>query len=453
MKSGFDAADEFVGVDLGDARRAARVRQIVTALQGDPGASFPKALQTVAAREGFYRLVNNEAVSLDALVAPHGAQTIARARQEGERPIVALDKTKFVFEGEGERDGLTRLSGNKQGYEAMVALALSASRRAHGVVAVEILESDGGSSADEWQAFVTKAGAELEGAKLRPIYVMDREADAYALFSDLIDDGRDFVIRMSSDRFVREYRDGEREPLQDLAARMPVMLTRTVRINRRKTAGRTNRQRAKHPPRVSREATLSVRASEVALPRTRGTGGQYPDHLLLNVVQVIELDPPDGEVPVEWFLITPLPIATSDGVEAIVDAYRARWVIEEYFKALKTGCKYESRQLESRHALLNTLGLLIPVAWRLLELRTIGEEEPEALANDVLDADEIHVLRRRSRDIKLGPSPTVYDAMLAIASLGGHIRQNGRPGWQTLFLGFQELQKTVDGYRLAKDEM
>lgn len=454
MKGERTAADEFVGLSLGDVRRAARVRKVVEALETAPAEAFPKALKTVAAREAFYRLVNNDAVTLDALLVPHAAQTIARCVQDHERPVVAIDKTKFIFEGDGERDGLDWLSTNKQGFEAFFALAVSPSRRSHGVLAVDVLARQGASSGDAWNEFLDKAGSELEGARMRPIYVMDREADSYALFCKLVAAQRDFVIRISFDRFVREFKDAAKEPLRAVAARTPTMVTRTVRVNRRKTAGRTGHQRHKHPPRPSRDAHLSLRALEISMPRPAGLAAKdLMAQLPLNLVQVVELDPPDGQAAIEWFLITSLPVATARGVEAIVDAYRARWVIEEYFKALKTGCKYESRQLESRHALLNALGLLIPVAWRLLELRTIGEEDPEAPATDVLDDDELHVLRKLSHDIKLGPAPTALEALLAVASLGGHIRQNGRPGWQTLFLGFQDLLKAVDGYRLAKAEM
>ncbi len=454
MKVDHSAVDEFEGLELGDVRRVARVRRTVAALQSDPAAAFPKALKTVAAREAFYRLVNNDAVTIEALLVPHAAQTIGRIAQDDERPIVAIDKTKFIFEGDGDRDGLDRLSNNKQGFEAFFALAVSATRRSHGVLGIQVLDGQGASSGNAWNEFLSKAGGELEGAKMRPIYVMDREADSYALLHELVAAQRDFVIRISFDRLVREFKDSIKEPLRVVAARSPTMVSRTVRVNRRKTAGRTTPQRLKHPPRPSRDALLSIRATEISMPRpggpsTKGLG----DQLLLNLVQVVEERPADGEVPIEWFLVTSLPIATARGVEDVVDAYRARWVIEEYFKALKTGCKYESRQLESRHALLNALGLLVPIAWRLLELRTIGEEEPEATALDVLDRDELHVLRKLARDAKLGPNPTAHEALLAVASLGGHIRQNGRPGWQTLFLGFQELLKTVDGYRFAKSEM
>lgn len=451
MKDAVDAVAELEGLDLGDERRNARARQVVAALQAAPAAAFPSAMGSTAKREGFYRLVNNDAVSLQALVAPHRAQAIARMCEAADRPIIAIDKTLFVFEGEVEREGLHRISANKQGIEAFFALAVSQSRRTFGIVGVEPLDHSGRSTAVEWDGFVEVAGCEIEAAGLAPIYVMDREADVYELFSSLSEKRRDFVIRVSWDRVARALGGQRDHTMRGLVERAPISLVRTVPLSRRPNGSRTSVAKQKHPARNSREAKLAIRACTVVLsPSTKKQG---PESVTLQLVQVIELDAPKGTAPVEWLLATSLPIDDASTIEAIVDAYRARWSVEEYFKALKTGCKFEERQLESRDALLNALGLLIPIAWRLLELRTLADDEPSAPASVVLDDDEIHVLRKLSKDVKLGNKPTIAEALLAIAGVGGHVRQNGRPGWQVLHRGFDELLRIVDGYRLARAEM
>lgn len=449
-----DVAAEFAGLELGDVRRVARVQAITTALQAEPAASFPQAMGSVAAREAFYRLVNNEAVELDSLISPHAEHSVGRMRRRSERPIIAIDKTQFVFEGDEERDGLEWLSNNTQGLTAFFALAVSPTRRTHGVLAVKPLDGQGRSTADDWAAFAEQAGRAAEAAKLSPIYVMDQEADAYALFCRLSEQKRDFVVRVSWDRLVKEFKGSVSEPFRDVAMRAPVALLRSVQLARRTSGGKTGNQRQKHPPRTTREAELLVRACTITMPRpaVRALKHLAPE-LHLQLVHVSEKKSPQGQPAVEWFLVTPLPIFDVASIEAIVDAYRARWGIEEYFKALKTGCAYQERQLESKHALLNALGLLIPVAWRLLELRTIAEDDPTAPASDVLQPDEVHVLRALSRDVKLGPAPSVADVLLAVASVGGHIKQNGRPGWQVLHRGWRKLETHVDGYRLAKSEM
>ena len=449
-----DAAAEFEGLDLGDARRDARARRVIEALERDPAASFPSTMQSVAEREAFYRLINNDEVTLPALIAPHSAQTLARMLACAERPIVAVDKTKFMFTGEAERDGLRRVSHNKQSFDALVALATGGSRQTHGVLAAQDLEDAGKVRPDHWDGFIDDACREAEAAGLQPIVVMDREADIYELFHLLLQRNRDFVIRVSWDRVAREFGQEVDEKMRAIVARAGVMLTRTVQLSRRVDGDRTTGNKRNHPPRPARAAKLVVRAAcmSIARPPIRKLGA-LPARLTLQVVLVSEQNPPANMQPIDWLLITSLPINDTTSVEAIVDAYRRRWPIEEFFKALKSGCSYESRQLESRHALLNALGLMIPIAWRLLELRTLAEDDPSAPATTILEPDEVHVLTKLSKDVKLSNVPTVNEAMLAIAGLGGHIRQNGRPGWQVLHRGFDKLRTRVDGYRLAKAEM
>ena len=85
--------------------------------------------------------------------------------------------------------------------------------------------------------------------------------------------------------------------------------------------------------------------------------------------------------------------ATPAQLEFVLDAYRARWLIEEYFKAIKTGCKYEQRQLESGEALLRALGVFAVLAWRLLVLRFIERTVSDAPVELVATTAEIEVLR------------------------------------------------------------
>src|SRR5213075_952757 len=112
-----------------------------------------------------------------------------------------------------------------------------------------------------------------------------------------------------------------------------------------------------------------IAAIAVELPRTSESGEAESATTEVNVIHVFEKRPPAAEPPVEWFLLTNLSIDTPEAIAFAVDCYRARWVIEEFFKALKTGCQYESRQLESAGSLLNALAIFSPVAWRLLLLR------------------------------------------------------------------------------------
>ena len=447
-----DSLGEFAGLKLGDARREARVREVVGAMQADPAAPFPVAMGSVAEREALYRLLNNPRVTLGPLLEPHARQTLARVANARERPIVAIDKTFFVFGGESDREGLERVGGNKQGFDTFFALALSSERRPHGVLAAHPLEGHGRSTASSWHEFIEQAAAPLETAKIQPIFVMDREADAYALLERLIRTKRDFVVRASALRTVHD-EDLTDESLNEVAARAAVTLTKNVRLSRRAKVGRSTRERKKFPPRASRDAVLSVRACPVTLPKRPHVKDAELDALNVHLVQVLEVHPPKDVEPVEWLLLTTLPIGDATCVEAVIDIYRARWTIEEFFKALKTGCAFERRQLESKHALTNALGLLVPIAWRLLSLRVLADETPDAPASSILANDEIIVLRRVSKDTKLSQEPTAAEVVEALAGIGGHFPQNGRPGWLVIWRGLQKVMDLVEGFRLAQAEM
>lgn len=448
-----DVTSEFAGIDLGDTRRETRARRLVAALADEPTRAFPKAVRTLAEREAAYRFLGNGAVTLDALLVGHVAQTAERARALATAPVIVIDKTSFVFGGETDREGLNRLGQNRQGFDAFFALAVSATDRMPlGVLAVDADLDEGRTSARGWLQVIDAAVPAV--ASLDPIVVADREADAFELFASLIAQQRRFVVRVARDRLIRETPDAARELLGELARRAPVRLEREVKLSRRTGVGKPLQARRKQPPRAGRSAHLAVGACTVTLPRPAKLRGRaLPATLQLQLVSVREVDAPAGHDPVEWLLFTTLPIDDAAAVALIVDSYRSRWTIEEYFKALKSGCAYEQRQLESKHALLNALGLLVPIAWRLLALRTLAARDDRAPATAVFTADELHVLRKISQDIKLGPRPKAAEALLALARIGGHFPQNGPPGWNILWSGMQLLQARVDGYRLAKQEM
>jgi hypothetical protein len=172
----------------------------------------------------------------------------------------------------------------------------------------------------------------------------------------------------------------------------------------------------------------------------------------VNVVHVTEPAPPPGQEPVDWKLYTTEPIDSVEQVLKIVDHYRSRWVIEEYFKALKTGCSYEKRQLGNRHSLLNALAVMTPIAWTLLALRQqCRSPEPRAPLT-ALTAQQLHVLRRFSRP-PLPEDPTGREVLLAVAALGGHIKNNGEPGWLVLGRGLERLLAYEVGWSAAiKDQ-
>lgn len=118
--------------------------------------------------------------------------------------------------------------------------------------------------------------------------------------------------------------------------------------------------------------------------------------------------------------------------------YANRWVIEEYHKCLKTGCRIEASQLENGKGLKSLLGILGVIAVYLLQLRNISREEPERPACEVVDGKALQIIRKR---FKLPLEVTVKVFWYSVARLGGFIgrKSDGEPGWQTLWKGWLRL--------------
>ncbi len=277
--------------------------------------------------------------------------------------------------------------------------------------------------------------------RVAAIHVADREGDQYALLSALVEAKRAFVIRSFQDRRLA----GEDEArLRAVASAAKFTVRREVPLSPRADIKGPKGQR--HPARRHRTAKLSFAAVSVALPRTADAPKSAPLTVPLSVIHVLEREPPPGQPPVEWFLLTSLPIHDDAAILYAVDCYRARWTIEEYFKALKTGCQFERRQLESAHSLLNALAILAPVAWRLLLLRHLARAEPSAPAAAALTEKQLEVLRAVAKK-PLRPRPNAREAMLAVAALGGHLKSNGDPGWLVVGRGMHDLLLLEIGWR------
>lgn len=446
-------ADEVADAKLGDSRLAKRLTALVTAIVDRPAESFPKALDD-AELEAAYRFFGNAEVTPDAILAPHFRQSAKRSAEHAD-VLVVHDTSQFEFSGTVTREGLGRLVNPGQGFFGHFSLAVAAngSREPLGLLAVETIfrldkakpkrqrkSSDSRGESARWPRGIEAAERLLDG-KTRAIHVMDREADSYPILAGLHDADRSYVIRAFQNRVLV---GDEEQHLKDAAKAAQRSFEREVPLSRRPHIPGAPGKR--HPARKGRLARLSFAATTVEIPRTAKAKRGSSTSLALNVVYVVERRPPRGEPPVEWFLLTNLPVATADDIAFVVDCYRGRWMIEEYFKALKTGCAYEKRQLESAHSLLNAMAVLAPVAWRLLLLRHLARDAPERPASAALTPTQLDVLRAVARR-PIPAKPTVQDVMLAIAALGGHLPRNGNPGWLVLGRGMHDLLILELGWR------
>jgi IS4 transposase len=457
--------EEMSGRTLGDQRLHERRDRLMAVLEQHPDTAFPDACANDAEVEALYRFLRNRRVSLGTLVEPHVVATHARCVAIGE-VLVIHDTTDMVFAGEATRAGLAPLGKGRQGFWLHTALAVSADglRAPLGLLSlrpfVRQMHARGTAKNDHvrfqdpekesrcWGDGVAAVRTRF-GDPRSTIHVMDRAGDSYELFAALLQHGDRFVVRLNHDRRVRS-EDGSGH-LHEMVPRTQVLGERQVQLSTRGVGDRSPKARQQHPPREGRVATLQFAARPLTLQRPHGRRYSHvPAALPVHVVYVWEVAPPPGEAPVEWRLLTTEPIQTLEQVLRIVDWYRARWLIEEFFKALKTGCAYEKRQLESLATLLVALALLAPIAWQLLLLRHVARAIPDGTATAVLSPRQLQVLQAAPAGARLGPTPTVGDALLAVARLGGHLRQNGDPGWLVLGRGMQKLLWMEAGWVAAQ---
>lgn len=251
------------------------------------------------------------------------------------------------------------------------------------------------------------------------------------------------VIRVRHDR-----RLSSKGRLRAALAGEPLLIEREVRLSRRGRRRLPN-TRKNHPDRDRRAATLCIRAGGVDIVRPTGVAPLGQPTMRLSVVEVLETDPPEGEEAVHWLILSSLPIDEEAAICRVVDIYRKRWIIEEFFKSLKTGCAAEKRGARSRHSLLNTVALLVPIAWRLLVLRATERSAPACAADSVVDEVELAALRQLVPKARLPKRPTAHQVLLAIAAVGGHLKHNGPPGWLVLGRGMEDLLRFTAGFRAA----
>lgn len=448
---------EFAGLNLGDSRLDRRAAAVISRFHAKPQESFPNIFSPKEL-EGFYRFVGNPWVTSEALLQPHILATVNRAEGCSE-VIIAHDTSEFIFSGK-RQDLDAAIKKDATSFHGHFSLALeSRSKQPLGVLKMHhwvrgpvspssIIKTLGlskidvremPSEMDRWFDSISETST-LFSEPRRLIHVCDSESDDYELFADLLENNHRFVIRACHNRRIADCS----EKLWEVLSRQPILAEKTVPLSKRPQArGTTNRRNLGRAERVAR---LSVRYGQVELKRPTSAHPNLPASVLINAVYVLEIDTPEGCKPVDWMLITSDPITNKDEALHIIDTYCARWLIEEYFKALKTGCSYEARQLESYETLTNCLSLFVPIAWLMLKLRHQSRQTSAMPAWEVLPSAYQEVL-----ELEIGRSmKDARDVMLSIARLGGHIKNNGDPGWLILWRGYRELVTLTRGYLLAR---
>jgi hypothetical protein len=198
-----------------------------------------------------------------------------------------------------------------------------------------------------------------------------------------------------------------------------------------------------------RSTRLQLAFGQMTLMPPRHEPRASKEPLTVWVIRVWEETAPEGEAPLEWVLLTSVPTTTLEHAWERVDWYRHRWLVEDYHHCLKSGCRIEERQLQSVDGLIRLLGLLSPLAGRLLQVRASAREDPERPANQVIDPLMLAVLAQRCG--QLPATMTLGTFWTEVARLGGYLARShdGPPGWRTRGFGWLSLQTLLEGAHLA----
>lgn len=445
----------FGAVQLGDPRRTRRLVQIAAALAARPDASLPHQLGEPSALKGAYRLLDSEAVAFGSVLGPHVAQIHAAA---GAEPVVLLvqDTTELDFTAHPATTGLGPVgTARGHGFHLQTVLAVRPDPRLPlGVMAAEpwlrqsappgetrTQRQRRARESDVWGRLVEAVGAPPDDTCW--VHVADRGADCFSFFTACQQAGADVLVRVVQNRCVT----GAEEVPGYLVT---VLRDQDAMDHRRLTIPARPRQRGR-PAQPARETTVAVSWTALTLtPPTNVPRDQpKPDPIPGWAVRVWEDDPdPSVPEPVEWLLLTTVPVETVEDAWERRDWYTARWVIEDFHQCLKTGCRAEETQLRECANLWRRLAILLPLAVRLLLLREASRATPDAPATVLADPTMIRLVAARTR---LPEATTVATFAAQVARLGGHQgrKRDGPPGWRTLWRGWWYVQTLLEGARLA----
>ena len=456
--------DELRTLDLGDARLERRAALLLGRLFDDPQASVNAACHGWAETQAAYRFFDNPKVTPEAVLAPHTDATLARARLH---PVVLavqdsteLDLSAHPPDGAGPLHSLAQL-----GFLDHTHLALTPEGLCLGVLGADLWarSPDGFGQAKRRQhdpieskeTFRWLLGYRLAcrvaqevGPGTLVVSVADCEGDLYEVFAEADGLARraparaEYVVRMGKDRAVTEPDpqagpDAYRKARQEVAA-APLVATRRLQLRRT-------------PKRQPRTADLEVRACAVELKAPyRKAGPRLPD-LTVNVVWVREVGAvPEGEEPVEWLLLTSLPVGTAEEALRVVDHYVGRWPVEVFFRVYKSGCRVEQVRLETAGRLLPCLMLYKVVAWRVLYLTALGREVPQ-MPCDVAFAEQEWkpVWQVATGQAPPEAAPPLGEVVALLGRLGGHNgrKGDGPPGAEAVWRGVRRMADLALAWR------
>lgn len=444
--------ENFGTARLGDRRRTRRLVETADRMVRHPGGTLPDKLPWPAALKGLYRLVDPQAVTHAAVLKPHRELTLQRMRVHDGVVLTIHDTTELDYTGKKFLQAIGQIgNGSRRGYLCHNTLAVDAGSREVIGLANQILfcrpevgETESRQARRERatrESRLWKRGSEAIGPSppgKHWVDVCDRGADLFEYLDFKHLHQQLYLVRSKHNRWVLVERDGQRVrcKLHDTARELPELGRKEVNVRAR-------------DGRPARSVKVRVAAGAVSLIPPKQKRGEHGDEPLSTcVVHVREIDPPAGVEPVEWILLTNVPIKSFEEACERIDWYRCRWIIEEFHKAQKTGCGIELPQFTTEERLDPVIALLSVVALSLLKLRSASRHPDAAVRPAIQVVPAMHVAVLAGWRFGAATTDlTVHEFFYALARLGGH--QNRKhdhpPGWLVLWRGWMKLQSMVEG--------
>ena len=420
-----------------------------------PGGTLPDKIKSPADLKALYRMCNCQAVTHAAVMDAVRQRTLEQIDEFEGVVLIVHDSTELDYTAHKSlADQLGQIGdGGGKGDICHNSLAVDPRQRAaigltnqilhHRIDVPEKETQHEHRERESRESRLWVRGTAGLPADARLVDVCDRGADTFEFLEHELNSGRSFVVRSSKNRMmlIGHGRARKKPLLHDWLASQPTVGQRTVRVS-----GRDGR-----PPRKA-VVQVSFAAVRILPPQVhKGEHGNEP--LRLWVVRAAEIDPPAGEEPVEWVLLTNLPVENFQEALFVLGYYECRWVIEEFHKAQKTGCQVEQMQFTHIDRLEPMVAILSVVAVSLLNLRD-ASRRPDAKqrrATELFSIDYVRVLSAW-RSKRICEEMTIHDFFLALARLGGHQNRKGDhpPGWLILWRGWTTLQAMQEGAEVIK---
>lgn len=443
--------------ELGDIRRTKRAVALTARMAADPAASVHAACSgDDAAVEGSYRFLNNDNVKDEDL--EEGPFRYAAESCQGRPLVLAIQDTTDLVYPHAVSEQLGDLGGGR-GLVVHSVLAVDAeTREVIGLLGQQRwIRPDKRPGKDKrkkrpykekesykWECASQSIRRRL-GAEVDVIDVSDREADIYEYLQrcNQKDDPWRHVVRAFQPRKLT----GNDEALRENLQKQPLLGTYEVQVEQRGPM-RGEYGQPDRPGRSAHTITMELRSATVELQAPQGKG----EPLNVNVVYARQSE--TGEGALEWILFTSESVSTLDGARTVVGYYEKRWLIEEFHKAWKSGCKIQQSRLQKPARLERLAIITAQIAVRLLQLRCQAQQASDAPCDSLLDEDEWQCLFATTNPNKPMTDfpPTFLWAVRAIAKLGGwrDTKRTGKIGWAAMWKGWFRFQERLVAWKAAK---